>query len=180
MNCSKARKWLLLADAGELPAERRARLNAHVAECRECRRFARALEELRGQYTAEGAAPATPAPTLSAILAAARERRSAPVAARPAVIWWTPPRVFAAVASLFVIFSALAAALWWRRSVAGAQQEVALRERVHSAISAIETDWIAVESELAMVSLEIGDWLSADDEASPDGKGVHDKTGAGT
>lgn len=180
MNCSKARKWLLLADAGELPEERRPRLNAHVAECRDCRRFARALEELRGQYTAEGAAPATPAPTLSAILAAARERGPAPAALRPVLVWWTPPRIFAAVAASFVIFSALAAGLWWRQSVAKVQQEFALRERVQSAISAIETDWMAVESELAMVTLEIGDWLSADDEIPPDTGGLLDRTGAGT
>lgn len=180
MNCSRARKWLLLADAGELPDARRARLNSHLAECQDCRRFARTLEELRGQYTAEGAAPATPAPTLNAIFAAAREQASPPFMTRPAVIWWSPPRVFAAVASLFVMFSALATGLWWRQSVAGAREEAALRERVHSAITAIQNDWMAMESEMALVTLELGDWLSAEDETQAEGGGTLDRAGAGT
>jgi len=183
MNCSKARKWLLLDDAGELPGDRRARLDAHLRRCAECRTFAASLQDLRGQYSADSAAPATPAPTLSAILAAARDfaparRRAEPVRR----LWWTPPRALAAVAALFLFFSALAAGLWRQRMTGAAATltDATIREAVSTAVAAIESEWSAIESDLAMVRIEIGDWLDAANEPTAERPGAYGEKGAGT
>ncbi len=183
MNCSKARKWLLLDDAGELPADRRARLAAHLAGCAECRNFAASLADLRGQYRAEGGAPNTPLPTLTAILTAARGLGPPPAPRRaPHVFWWSPPRALAAVAAAFLFFSALAVGLWRHRLAPSAARpsDAAIRAAVGLAIAAIENEWCALEGELAMARLEIGDWLSATEDPAAEGPAPVNEKGAGT
>lgn len=183
MNCSKARKWLLLEDAGELPDDRRARLHAHLRRCAECRNFAASLHDLRGNYSADRAAPATPAPTLTAILAAARDFAPARERAEPVRrLWWTPPRALAAVAALFLFFSALAVGLW-RQRASGAPAtlgDTTIRKAVEMAVAAIESEWSAIESDLAMARMEIGDWIEASKETSSERSGAYDEKGAGT
>lgn len=71
MNCRKARKWLLLHDAGELSPDRETRLHRHLVRCAACRDFAASMQELRREVRAKIEVPPTPPPSVEAILSAA-------------------------------------------------------------------------------------------------------------
>jgi anti-sigma factor RsiW len=162
MNCRKARKQLLLDDAGDLPASEEAALRRHVATCAACRRYEASLADLRGQYAAEETAPATPSPTLQAILAAAREPSvgaALPLADHRRPLWQAAAWIAAAV----LVPAAAAFVLWPRvqresRPIADLSR---LERRVALAVEQMEEQWSAFEGELAIATLEIHDWLTA-------------------
>lgn len=173
MNCKKARTALLLAESGELAAEPRRALDRHLSGCAECRRYAASLRSLRGEYGASPAPPATatPPPTLNAILIAARETAQQSATARRNGFlkgWTWSERALAAAAGLLAVLGlTIGLSRLAGRGAAVAWDSARIERQVATAIEALEAEWTAWESEMALVALEISDWyLIAGDAAA--------------
>lgn len=73
MNCTEAKRNILLADSGELPGNKRHELEAHVAACAECGDYERALQAIMAQAKPALAA-AGPGPVILTGIRAAAEQ----------------------------------------------------------------------------------------------------------
>jgi hypothetical protein len=102
MNCDKYRNWILLQDSGELNGYKSGKLQEHLAECAECRKFARGME-LVESVVSEISEDAKPHPSvLVNIRAAAEERLHGSVK-----YWWQPAHLLraAAYAAIFLVIA---------------------------------------------------------------------------
>ncbi len=170
MNCQKARRRLLLSDAGDLPAADRDKLRAHLDRCSDCRRYEASLLALRGQYaTNKKNIPATPPPTLEAIMAVARgtpesDGKSTIGGCRTPVSLAVPWLI--AVASLLWIAVIGVVLIQRQRTVADSSAMMGSRmeQRIIKAVAEVEEQWWTFESELAIAALEIQDWLRTMEE----------------
>ena len=152
MICRKARKLLLLADAGELTAADEKALQRHLAGCPACRRYQASLQALRGEYHAESAVEATPLPppTLNAILSAARERAPADEAdlpVTPASGTWIR---WAALAAIGLLIAATVHRFIGLHRLSPPPQavETRLAEHMTQILGELEAEWTAWEREM--------------------------------
>jgi anti-sigma factor RsiW len=119
MKCEKMRKWMLLADSGELSAGRKARLEKHVAKCPQCAAYQRDITKIMRAARAELVEEDPPAAALEAVKRAAASRVRPARDVKSAFAGWAPRLALAA--SLFV-----AAAVWVLRSAPRDGREVAV------------------------------------------------------
>lgn len=141
MKCQIAEKWLLLQDAGELPAGRKKVLIDHVESCTSCMDFQRVLTESRPLF------PVSEEPSPKAVQNVLRAARMhAPEKKTAWMFGWKPAAALAAavVIGIGIVFSAFSP------------------DRVGLELVFMETQLLETEDQLANVMYE---GLSEDDLA---------------
>jgi hypothetical protein len=121
MNCTTYRNDILLTESGELPANRRGALSAHLASCSECRAFAE-ISRVLSTSAREGLPQETPHPSVMVAIRAAAEARGR------GQLLWLPTRV--------VRLTACAAAL---ALIAGSAWFAAVPRQKASRLAALST-----------------------------------------
>ena len=120
MRCEETLKQLAAFSAGELPADVRQAVQAHLAECAACRAALAEVDALAG-VLASGQTPPVPPGFAARVMAAARQRQEPePAAVWNLVRWWrlVPAPMHAAAAAVLVIGLAVGLLMGWTTSPA--------------------------------------------------------------
>lgn len=127
MRCEDVLKQLTAFSSGELPADVRQAVQAHLAECAACRAALAEVDALAG-VLAGAQAPPIPSGFASRVLAAARQRQKAePLAAWNLMRWWrlASAPMHAAAAAVLVIGLSVGLVLGWTSAPSAAQATTA-------------------------------------------------------
>jgi anti-sigma factor RsiW len=115
MRCEEVLNQLAAFSSGELPADVRQVVQAHLAECPACRAALARVDALAG-VLASTQTPPVPAGFAARVTAAARQRREAePLVAWNPLRWWrlVPAPMHAAAAAVLVIGLAVGLLMGW-------------------------------------------------------------------
>ena len=129
MRCEDVLKQLTAFSSGELPADVRQAVQAHLAECAACRAALAEVDALAG-VLASGRTPPVPRGFAARVMMAARQRQETkPVAAWNLMRWWrlTSTPMHAAAAAVLIIGLSVGLVLGWTSATSPAQAEAAVQ-----------------------------------------------------
>ena len=142
MRCDDALKRLTALAAGELPADVRQAVQAHLAECAACRAALAEVDALAG-VLASGQTPPVPPGFAARVMAAARQWQEAqPLAVWNLLRWWrlTSVPMHAAAAAVLIVGLAVGLALGWTSTPSTARAATAAKAE---AIAAYQIDYLS-------------------------------------
>ena len=128
MRCEDVLKQLTAFSSGELSANVRQAVQAHLAECAACRAALAEVDALA--VLASGRTPPVPRGFAARVMVAARQRQETkPVAAWNLMRWWrlTSTPMHAAAAAVLIIGLSVGLVLGWTSATSPAQAEAAVQ-----------------------------------------------------
>lgn len=128
MRCEDVLKQLTAFSSGELSANVRQAVQAHLAECAACRAALAEVDALA--VLASGRTPPVPRGFAARVMMAARQRQETkPVAAWNLMRWWrlTSTPMHAAAAAVLIIGLSVGLVLGWTSATSPAQAEAAVQ-----------------------------------------------------
>ena len=175
MNCETTMHWILLEASGELPADRRAALSAHLDGCGACREYRASLDFLRTGTRSDAASiPALDPARLTTIISASEQgRRLSPLARRGRTRWFEriPAPALAYAAAILVAFG-----IGFSLTVLRTPNAPALAANGGANAAWTMDEWLDVELDLlnSELSATSADWAEssrgADDDDSSAGQ----------
>ncbi len=146
MNCQQAEQWLLLKDAGELPARNRLRLEDHLDGCASCRSYQDDLERVTAVVRRSLPAGAPAERALAAILETACTRKPVQRIPKWIRLVWRP-----ALAAAALLMLCLGGWLWLVDCVPSTGGSAVAREQ---AVTKLVFTAVAGSDELSMLLME--------------------------
>ena len=123
MRCDQVQEQLRAFSSGELPADVRPAVQAHLAECAACRAALAEVDAVACVLSAAQTPPIPPGFTSRVMTAARQMRRAEPVAAWNLMRWWrlTSAPMHAAAAAVLIIGLSFGLVMGWTSAPSPAQ-----------------------------------------------------------